>query len=230
MTWVFAHRGCTDGFVENTVGAFAEARRLGCDGVELDVRLSADGALVVHHDADIPGVGPVSGARIDQLPPYVPLLAEALAACEGMAVNVEMKAAPGDHDAGSGASEALAAATASTLVELGWAGRTVVSSFDATLVDAVRRAEPGLEVAWLLEWSGDVRAGLREATRRGYQGIHPFVSQVDAPLVAEAHEVGLAVRAWTVNSPDDLRAMVHWGADAVITDRVLEALDVVRGR
>jgi len=45
MTAVFAHRGCTEGFVENTIPAFAEARRLGADGVELDVRLTSDGAL-----------------------------------------------------------------------------------------------------------------------------------------------------------------------------------------
>ena len=62
MTAVFAHRGCTEGFVENTLEAFAEARRLGADGVELDVRLTADGALAVHHDAGIPGIG-----TIDQL-------------------------------------------------------------------------------------------------------------------------------------------------------------------
>ena len=57
MTAVFAHRGCTEGFTENTLEAFAEARRLGADGVELDVRLTADGALAVHHDAEIPGLG-----------------------------------------------------------------------------------------------------------------------------------------------------------------------------
>src|SRR5580704_17015462 len=53
VTAVFAHRGCTEGGIhENTVEAFAEARRLGADGVELDVRLTKDGALAVHHDAE----------------------------------------------------------------------------------------------------------------------------------------------------------------------------------
>ena len=58
-TAVFAHRGCTEGFVENTLEAFAEAKRLGADGVELDVRLTSDGALAVHHDPLIDGLGPV---------------------------------------------------------------------------------------------------------------------------------------------------------------------------
>ena len=60
------------------MAAFAEARRLGADGVELDVRRSADGVLVVHHDADVPGVGPVAGASgCGICPAHVPLLADA---------------------------------------------------------------------------------------------------------------------------------------------------------
>jgi glycerophosphoryl diester phosphodiesterase len=102
MTAVFAHRGCTEGFVENTLEAFAEAKRLGADGVELDVRLTADGALAVHHDPLIDGLGPVAGLTVPELPAHVPLLADALAVCEGMVVNVEIKndpAQPG-HDPG----------------------------------------------------------------------------------------------------------------------------------
>ncbi len=58
VTAVFAHRGCTEsGLRENTVEAFAEARLRGADGVELDVHLTKDGALAVHHDAEVAGVG-----------------------------------------------------------------------------------------------------------------------------------------------------------------------------
>src|SRR5581483_725792 len=96
MTAVFAHRGCTEGFVENTLEAFAEARRLGADGVELDVRLTADGALAVHHDAEIAGRGPLHELGVADLPAHVPLLADALGVCEGMVVNVEIKNAPHD--------------------------------------------------------------------------------------------------------------------------------------
>ena len=84
MTAVFAHRGCTEGFTENTLDAFAEARRLGADGVELDVRLTADGALAVHHDAEIPGLGVIAALGVADLPAHVPLLADVLAACDGM--------------------------------------------------------------------------------------------------------------------------------------------------
>src|ERR1700761_3714211 len=100
MTAVFAHRGCTEGFTENTLEAFAEAKRLGADGVELDVRLTADGALVVHHDPLVAGIGPVAEVTVPQLPGHIPLLVDALAVCEGMVVNVEIKNGPGEpgHD------------------------------------------------------------------------------------------------------------------------------------
>ncbi len=135
MTAVFAHRGCTEGFVENTLDAFAEARRLGADGVELDVRLTADGALAVHHDAEIPGLGVIAELGVADLPAHVPLLADVLAVCEGMVVNVEIKNAP--QDPGWDPGEAVAALTAAAIEEAGWTDRVIVSSFQAA--DAARR-------------------------------------------------------------------------------------------
>jgi len=229
MTRVYAHRGRTEGtpeLQENTVAAFAAARLLGCDGVELDVRATADGALVVHHDAEVPGAGPIHELSREELPPYVALMAEALEACAGMAVNVEIKAAP-VHGALPEADRATAALTATTLVELGWADRVIVSSFQTAILETVRRAEPGLAVGWLLEWHGDAVNGLRAAVERGWQAIHPFVTQVDPALVDAAHRAGLEVHAWTVNSRADLEAMAELGIDAVITDRPAEALAVM---
>ena len=68
---VHAHRGSPDpvaGIRENTLAAFARARRLGADGVELDVRLTRDGALAVHHDPVVPGVGAVADLARAELP------------------------------------------------------------------------------------------------------------------------------------------------------------------
>jgi len=219
VTLVLAHRGAAGAWAENSLAAFTEARRLGADGVELDVRRSADGALVVHHDAAVPGVGPLSLARVCDLPDHVPLLADALVACEGMVVNVELKS-EGD--------DGLALAAAAAVAEGGWAERVVVSSFDADCLEAVGRAEPGLDLGWLLGPGSDASALLDEALERGFGGLHPFVASVDAELVGRAQRAGLALRVWTVNSDGDLRAMVDLGVDAVITDRPAEALRVVR--
>ena len=109
--------------------------------MELDVRLTADGALAIHHDAEVPGLGPVSELAVSQLPAHVPLLAGALAVCEGMVVNVEIKNAPGD--AGYDPGEAVAALTAAAIDDAGWSERVIVSSFQADTLRAVRAADPG---------------------------------------------------------------------------------------
>ncbi len=217
---IFAHRGATDHRPENSVAAFTEARRLGADGVELDVRRSADGALVVHHEPEIPGVGPVGDLRVRDLPHGVPLLDEALDGCQGMVVNVEIK---------SDGSDLLPRLVAATLADTGWASAAVVSSFDRGCLDAVRNVDPTLRVAWLLGWGSQVRRSLAEAAEAGYEGIHPWYPSVDAPLTAEAQAAGLAVRPWTVNEPEVLQAMVDCGVDAVITDRVVDAIAAARG-
>ncbi len=228
MTAVFAHRGCTEGFTENTLEAFAEARRRGADGVELDVRLTADGALAIHHDAEVPGLGPVSELAVSQLPAHVPLLAGALAVCEGMVVNVEIKNAPGD--AGYDPGEAVAALTVAAIDDAGWSERVIVSSFQADTLRAVRAADPGLDLAelWPLVPGEDPRDALDRSAEAGWRAVHPFVSSVTPELVAAAHERGLAVNVWTVNSPDDMRALVEMGADGLVTDRLGDALAVVR--
>jgi glycerophosphoryl diester phosphodiesterase len=222
MTAVFAHRGCTDGFTENTIDAFAEARRLGADGVELDVRLTADGGLAVHHDAEIAGVGVVADLVVAELPSHVPLLADVLAVCEGMVVNVEIKNAP--QDPGWDPGEAVAVLTAAAVEEAGWTNRVLVSSFQMATLRAVLAADGRLAVGALWVFAAEVEAALAEVAAAGFGAVHPFFGSVDEELVDRAHAMGLAVNVWTVNAPEDLRAMVDVGVDTVITDRLGDAL------
>jgi glycerophosphoryl diester phosphodiesterase len=224
---VFAHRGCTeDGFVENTLDAFAEARRRGAVGVELDVRLTADAGLAVHHDAEIPGLGPICQLTVAELPAHVPLLTDALAASEGMVVNVEIKNAP--QDPGWDPGEAVAALTATAIDEAGWADRVIVSSFQPATLLAVQAADGRLPLGALWGFTIDPGQALAEAAGSGFRAVHPFVTAVSADLVERAHADGLAVNVWTVNAPHDLEAMVALGVDAVITDRIGDALAAVR--
>jgi glycerophosphoryl diester phosphodiesterase len=225
MTAVFCHRGCTEGVAaENTLEAFAEARRLGADGVELDVRLTADGALAIHHDAAIPGVGLIPELGVADLPAHVPLLADVFPVCEGMTVNVEIKNAP--NDPGWDHGEAVAALTAAAIDEAGWTDRVIVSSFQPATLRAVRVADPRLALGALWGFGDDPGPALAEAAAAGFRAVHPFVLSVGSALVERAHAAGLAVNVWTVNQPDDLRAMVALGVDAVITDRLSDALAI----
>ena len=224
MTAVFAHRGCTEGFTENTIDAFVEARRLGADGVELDVRLTADGALAIHHDAEIPALGPIAELEVADLPAHVPLLADVLAVCDGMVVNIEIKNAP--QDPGWDTAEAVAALTAAAIEEAGWTRRVLVSSFQVATLRAVQAADGRLALGALWGFGTEPEPALVDAAEAGFAAVHPFVAFVDSALVERAHAMGLAVNVWTVNTPEDQRAMVAARVDTIITDRLAEALAI----
>jgi glycerophosphoryl diester phosphodiesterase len=228
MSEVFGHRGCTEGFVENTLEAFLEARRRGADGVEFDVRRSADGALVIHHDAAVPGTGLIHETAVADLPSYVPLFAEVIEACQGMAMNVEIKNTPGDP--GYDPSGALSQAVAAELAEHERIDDVIVSSFDQGTIEALRVAEPALAIGWLVGSLADLDRALEVALDRGYQALHPFFATVQGPFVGRCHEGGLAVNVWTPNADPDLEAMVELGVDTLITDRLSAALAIVARR
>lgn len=222
---VLAHRGGHGPWRENTLEAFAGARAFGADGVELDVRVTSDGKPVVHHDAEVPGIGPVHLLRAEDLPPWVPGLDAALAACAGLVVNVEMKNAP----VASGPAADLRVATGVVGVlgddrAVDAPAHVLVSSFWPGMLAAVREVRPGTPLGLLVHPSLDPVAALDGAGALGCVALHPFCSRVTPELVHEAHERGMAVVTWTVNEPDDLAAVAAAGVDIVISDRVVETL------
>ena len=232
MTSVYAHRGSASPLVrENTLGAFASAARLGADGVELDVRRTADGALVIHHDIEVEGLGAVSACVRRDLPAWIPSLEEALEACAdlGLAVNVELKSelAGPSHDA----MERCAKESASLLEASVPALDIVVSSFSPMALAAVREVSAELALAWLVGFSTSEQA---PPWRRGVlatlalEGVHPVDDIVDADYVALVHADGLAVRVWTVDDPIRIALLARLGVEAVITNDVEAARRVLR--
>jgi len=227
---VLAHRGGTGPWRENTLEAFTGALGAGADGVELDVRRSADGALVVHHDAEVPGSGAVGATPADALPPWLPTLGDALATCAGALVNVEIKNLP--TEPGYDPFEQVATDVAVVLAAGGpaWPAHVVVSSFWPGTLTALRDTDRGraaagaVELGLLVHPSLDPLPMLEVASGLGCAALHPHHSQVTASLVARAHDLAMAVVTWTVNLPGDLDAVVAAGVDGVITDRVADTL------
>ena len=225
VTEVFAHRGLHRVERENTVAAFLEARSAGADGVELDVRRTVDGALVVHHDADIEGVGAIAALHCRDLPAEVPALAEAMTACANLRVNVEIKNDPaGPEYDGTGA---LAGQVVTALAEMDRLGDVVISCFDLPTCEAVRRLHPTVDVGWLIDWRADPAPTVEVAVEFGLSAIHPFFHRVDADLVTHAHQRGLDVNVWTVNAVDQMERLATLGVDVIITDEVVDALAVL---
>lgn len=220
-TAVQAHRGSPDpdaGIVENTLASFLRARELGADGVELDVRMTADGALAVHHDPVIPGVGTVAELATSALPPSVPLLASALDVCEGMVVNIEIKNLPGEpgFDSDNGIADAVVDLVRAT----GRASTVVISCFWPAMLETVRRADADLATGLLLASWFDPDQAVDAALAHGCTALHPHRDLVSATLVDRAHRADLAVATWTVNHRTDLLSAQVAGVDTVISDDV----------
>lgn len=221
---VFAHRGDTSGAAENTIAAFLAAIQAGADGVELDVRRSADGALVVHHDAEVPGMAPVSALLVRDLPRTIALLDEAMTALEPLEVNVEIKNDP--REPGFDPTGSIGHDVVRLLEERGDLDRVIVSSFDLGTLDAVLQANPAVVTGWLLGYEASPLEALPIALAHGFRAIHPFVLSVNRDAVVASHDAGIDVNTWTVNARHDLERMAGIGVDVVITDTVALALEV----
>jgi glycerophosphoryl diester phosphodiesterase len=212
---VLAHRGANRLAPENTVAAMQAAVERGADGVELDVHRSADGALVVRHDATTPAgpVGELTVARLRELEPELPVLAEVLDVCRGLLVNVEIK------DPDPRVVDGVVALLAER--ESGGADHVLVSSFALETVDRVRKLDPALPTGFL-SFGLDPNTALLLAYEHGHRAVHPDVwtlTTVDAgDLVVRAHDLGLEVNVWTVNDEAQLHTLATSGVDAVITD------------
>jgi glycerophosphoryl diester phosphodiesterase len=214
MTLVIAHRGASRAETENTLPAFRRAGEMGADGVELDVRRTADDRLVVHHDPLLADGRVIRDASSLDLPPEIPTLSDALDACAGMFVNIEVKndASEPDFDP----SDWVATRVAADLVRRGSDVRWLVSSFRLETVDLFRRVLPSVRTAWLVtDVDHDV---IRTSATRGHVAVHPWVDHVTRESVRAAHAAGLAVNTWTCNEPDRIRELIGWGVDGICTD------------
>jgi glycerophosphoryl diester phosphodiesterase len=219
---VFAHRGGSALAPENTIQAFDNGMRLGADGLELDVRLSLDGVVVVHHDRTLDRTtelrGPVAlrtGNELGQA--GVPALADVLMRYRDARVIVELKVNRVE----------LAAAAVDVATQMGALERVCFGSFGSRVLRTVRRLAPSAatsasreEVRWALyrswcHWP---------ASHVGYAGYQvPELAgrtRVVSPWFVEcAHRSGLGVQVWTVDSEAGARRLLDWGVDALITDR-----------
>ncbi|HEV7957926.1 MAG TPA: glycerophosphodiester phosphodiesterase [Acidimicrobiales bacterium] len=226
MTEVFAHRGAHRIERENTLGAFRIANDLGVDGVELDVRRTADGTLVIHHDPTIDGRA-IALADASELPPYVAHFDEAMVVMGGLCVNVEIKNArdprePTYDDTGTIEREVVEYVHAEGLTST-----ATISCFDLATCDRVRALAPDLYVAWLIRGRSLVDA-LAVAHEHEFNAVNPHYSMVDPVGAQRAGELGLDLNVWTVNQASELLAMAALGVKSVITDEPELALDLLR--
>jgi glycerophosphoryl diester phosphodiesterase len=220
-----AHRGLSAEQPENTLPAFQAAAQAGFKAVELDLHATADGEVVVLHDASLErttqGNGRVADMKYDEVRRHptaagpVPRLDDLLATMHGWRGlwNLEVKAP-------------AATAHVLDLMEHHKAlGRAQVSSMDLKALRLARDHAPDVPrgLIWPGPCDGDTVKVARQAECSWVNADHEFL---DAAGVSRMHAAGLHVAAWTVNDPLRARQLAQWGVECVITDTraVLKAL------
>lgn len=213
-TAVIAHRGASRAEPENTLAAFERAGRMGADAVELDVRRTADGVLVVHHNPHLADGRLIAALRRADVPAAVPDLGAALDACQGMWVNVEIKNDPDEPDFDP--DDSIADETVALLLARDEDERWVISSFRRDTVDRCRAIAPDVRTAWLCI---DVPDGaIDDLARAGHAAIHPWVGVVTADLVDQCHRRGIGMNTWTCDDPEVMAQLIAWGIDGICTN------------
>lgn len=227
-----AHRGGwlepQDVARENSVHAFSRAVELGFRYLEVDVRTTADGELVVFHDSDLDRAtdatgrivehtwADLAGVRIGGTDP-IPRLDELLEQFPDTRFNIDVK-------------EARAVAPLVAAIERAGAARRVcVASFSTARLRAFRAAAPGVctavsprGVAWATH-----AFGLRRVLSDGGQALQVPVRYPGAPLplvrpdvVRIAHARGRAVHVWTVNDEASMHHLLDLGVDGLVSDDI----------
>jgi len=213
---IIAHKGASKRAPENTVEAFELARQMGADWVELDVRLTADGNCVVFHDEAL-GDRALSRLTLEEVSRWslpgggaIPSLVQALNACTGMGVNLEIK----------GPVEPRAVAAQVTQDLEGREGPFVVSSFWPPIVEAFARVAPELPRGFLsiARFDPDGSGTVREAVRLGSTWALPEDPAVSEETVALARAAGIGIVPWTVDDPSRMKELADFGVTGVITN------------
>ena len=239
---IFAHRGASAHAPENTLAAFELALAQGADGIELDAKLSADGHVVVIHDAKVDRttdrqgrVKDISLAELRSLDAggffaeqyrgeKVPTLEEVFEALgKRMFVNVELTNynTPGDH---------LVESVCTLVKKCGLQKQVLFSSFFASNLSKARGLLPEVPRG-LLAFNGLLGVWARSfgfAFGR-YQALHPNLKDVTPQQVQRVHRLKRRVHVWTVNTAEDMRRLFNWDVDGIFTDDPQLAVQVRGG-
>lgn len=234
MTLIFAHRGYSAAYPENTMKAFKEALKAGADGIELDVQLSKDGEVVVIHDEKLDrttnGSGFVRDFSLLELRNlqangkkkilfenvHIPTLREVLEwlATNELICNIELKNGVFPY-------KGMEEKVISLVREYGLSERIIFSSFNHYSLVQCYRIAPEIEIAPLL--AEGLYMPWVYAQSICAKGMHPQLLAAPDEIITAAMENGIAVRPYTVNSEVQMRRLFAIRCSAFFTDDPVKA-------
>ncbi len=234
---IFAHRGWSAKFPENTLLAFREAIALGADAIEFDVRRSKDGELVISHDADVSrrttGKGDVAKLTFNKLRTFdagqgerVPTLREVLELGKGkIAFQCEIK------------DKEIEEKVVRVIEEVGVMDATYFSSFNHAIMGKIKALRPAAKVA-TLETKVDLGSTAQQqvlakkfverARKVQAMAVHVNLNDTSPIIFNLLHDNGLRVNVWTVDSEIILEELVKMGVDGIFTNRPDAMLEFVK--
>jgi glycerophosphoryl diester phosphodiesterase len=233
---LFAHRGSSSAAPENTMSAFRQALNDGADGIEIDVQLTRDGIPIVIHDEKlgrtVQGQGWIKdyswgslqkldagswfgpsfqGERIPRLEEFLDWIRPTQ-----LLINIELKNSIVFYPT-------LEQQVIEKVRQYDLSERVILSSFNHYSLRVCKQLAFDIDTG-LLYSDGLVEPWIY-ANQVGVQALHPPWYWANPMAVREAGQRGLAVRAYTVNEPDELSIMVNAGVDAVFTDKPKELME-----
>ena len=223
----FAHRGASKLAVQNTLPAFKKARALGARCYELDVHLTADGQLAVHHDysllstagADVQ-IGSLTARELKKIPlnntfsnepVFVPLLQEVLPLLtpDLELLNIELK---NDANRYPGIEKKLLACLQkfSSLLP-----KILFSSFDYETLVGLRKLAKNARIGQLTR-AFDVSQALSLQA----QSVHISNTRATPAIIRACHQNQLKIYCYTVNEPTEVKQLSAVGIDGIFTDNI----------
>ena len=227
---VFAHRGASGDYPENTLLAFQKAIELGASGIELDVHKTKDNQIVVIHDEDMErtfkGKGLIIDHTLEELRSIpsrklefrknkvctictLKEVLELLTIQSHILLNIELKT---DEIAYEG----IERDTIELVQEYGMDQRVIFSSFNHESIKKCKEIAPHIKTGALYHYQ--IPNIVEYALALGADAIHPNVELVTKELIEKCHENNLLVNTYTVNSPKHMRLLIQGNIDGIFTD------------
>ncbi|MEO4053880.1 glycerophosphodiester phosphodiesterase [Solibacillus sp. CAU 1738] len=225
---LFAHRGVSKHYPENTLASFRAAVKLPIEGVELDVHMTSDGEVVVIHDEKINrtsnGKGFVKDKTLAELRTYdfgswfhkkfrgekIPTLREVLEIFKhtNHLINIELKS---DVFVYAGLEEAVLR----EVTAMGMQPRIIISSFDHAAIVRMKKLAP---IACAVLFSNIILQPNEYRKALGIEALHVSKYVAKRKPIREAIEQGAVVRAYTVNNKEEAQQLANVGVEAIFTD------------
>ncbi len=236
---IFAHRGYSGEYPENTILAFEEALKAGATGIELDVHKTKDGKLAVIHDESIDrtflGEGLVKDYDLrdlkkldnrnekfrDNIDSIIGTLEEVILLIsfrDNFTLNIELKTDVIHYDG-------IEKDVLEMLDSYDMIDNTIISSFNHKSLKICKEINKNIRTAAL--YSEPIDDIVNYARDLGVYAIHPDYKFVNEELVKKCHENNILVNTYTVNKKEDIQRLINQGVDGIITDYPNIALEVL---